>query len=164
MRTLLSIDPGGCAGLALWRDGVLVRAWCSRAEPAAVCIEVRRAALEDSWDELVIEAPEPQPGRKQRARAADVLLLARRAGALAEICRPTGTTRWIGPSAWKGSVPKPARVSMPYIIAVRAQALLTPAEFDAVVLPRDRREQWDVWDAIGVGLVALGRARRGLVR
>ena len=69
---------------------------------------------------------------------------------------------WVGdhtyeyyPSQWKGSVPKP-------IMIERIKVKLTLPEIKRIQLPKTRSKQFDVWDAIGIGLHHL-RSKRGSV-
>lgn len=60
----------------------------------------------------------------------------------------------VAPAEWKAQVPKE-------ITRERIKAILTPQEISRI---RKGGEMHNVWDAIGIGLFACGRAKRGMVR
>lgn len=143
MRTI-TVDPGATTGWAVWEGTTLVS--CGSCAPDRV--------PDGPFDVVVVEWPRQR--REGGASSASLITLGVHLGqALAR----TGTdhVRRINPSEWKGSIPKPASRKAPYIVATRARGWLLPGE------PAPDRGEWDVWDAIGIGLVHHGRCRRGLV-
>lgn len=141
---LLAVDPGASSGWALFDVGsrVLVRAGVAR--------PVLRFA---GVDRIAIEIPQAYPD--ERVPFGDLVKVAVIAG------------RWIGahpeaqvaayfPRDWKGQLPKA-------IGNQRTLGELSESECAVIEYPRDAKGRTDVLDAIGIGLVHLGRLRRGLV-
>ena len=145
MTTMISIDPGARTGWAVWRDGTLVA--CGACAPQSLPL--------GPYDECVIEWPRERRGG--HASVASLVTLGAHAG---EALGRIGATspRRVDPSEWKGQVPKPERGGN-YIIARRVDAALREGEPAPAWLVSD----FDTWDAIGLGLWALGRVRRGCV-
>jgi len=151
----VSFDPAlRSPGYAFWFDGVLRAAGALKgakrpARGPAAWAEIARQLHTETYvtgavpDWVVVEQQRKYP--RKRVRFDDLLELAGVAGAAV---RTANATTAIGyyPDQWKGEVPKD-------VTEARARALLTPAEL-AVVEDEDKS---DTWDAIGLGLVALGR-------
>jgi hypothetical protein len=95
------------------------------------------------------------PGGRQRARPADVIKLATRAGeAAGQYARPYGVEpEYVEPHAWKGSVDKNTHHA-------RIWAKLKPDE-QAIVSAAARgiapSKRHNILDAVGIGLFAVGR-------
>lgn len=142
-------------------------------------VEVFRTS--DPWElyRAMVQAPpieadmdvvvETQPAVYGQARASDILELAKVTGTLLGLAR-AATGAWpteMTPGAWKGRLPKPGKARDPYIVAHRVQRELAAHERRAVrgILDgmNNAEHRWDVWDAVGIGLVHLGRLKRGLV-
>lgn len=153
--SLVSIDPGvERSGFAWWWRGVLRHAeWApagSRVVPPPgvlgcpiVVIERPRA-----------RRPQDTPGGVAGYQALiDVAL----AGGLLAGLVGASKLLTVHPDEWKGSVPKD-------VCAARARALLLDSELRTIELPRAKTKAHNVWDAIGIGLFALGRCGRGVVR
>jgi len=170
VRRLAAIDPGTrTTGLAMFDNGRLVEAGAQRILPeeslVAFARRIIRAARRDvrnfpscpsvdpQTTSFVIESPHDQRGR---ARVDDILLLARFVGMLQAFCLPSEVVL-VRPSDWKGTIPKPKRAADPYVIAYRGARELSPTEHKAIFLPRAKKQQWDVWDAIVIGLWHLRR-------
>ncbi len=179
---ILSIDPGARgAGAALWYRGELFAAAYVKnplkkgigpreAARLALAIEDWEASLptfdglvdggaEDSAAEpelLVLEWPQTYGGRSTRGDTNDLFPLAALDGALAAIFEGS-EIRAPTPHAWKNNIPKPLKLSEPYIIRERAEARLSEAERSRIVWPKNVKHTWDVADALGLGLWALGR-------
>jgi len=137
MRTLISIDPGATCGMARWCAGLLVYA---RSLPIATLVDMR---LET--DTLAIEVPT----QWARSSSSSILLLSERVGRIISAVRAGDVVR-LYPSQWKGSTPKA-------ICRDRIRRVLSEAEVARITGTHD------AWDAVGIGLVALGRCGRGLV-
>ncbi len=139
---LLAIDPGADAGWARFSGKSLVG--CGLGPPS-----------EGPISRVLIERPAIYPGGRQKARPADVIKLAVRAGeaggqyARTRLIEP----EYIEPHAWKGSVNKE-------IHHARIWAKLTPAE-QAVVSQAARgvapSKRHNILDAVGIGLFGIGR-------
>lgn len=172
MTFLLSIDPGvRGVGAALFRGALLVgagyvknsaREGVGPGECAAVAVEVvawvRRLKGDSCVDQLVLEWPQMYSGRAARGDGSSLLSLAAVDGAIAASFR--APTRHVVPHGWKGNVPKPDGAKSEYIIRSRVMDRLSEDERRHVVWPESAKFGWDVADAIGVGLWALGRFER----
>lgn len=172
---LLAIDPGlrGC-GCALFDDGVLRAAAYVRGEgvPEDLLMLARATALGVQWwvaerttpypDRLVLELPQTYGGRASRGDANDLLALAAVDGAVA-VLFPLTSVQAIRPHQWKGGVPKPKSARGKYIVQERILERLSAEEQERITWSKAEKLKWDVADAIGVGLWALGRfgCRRG---
>jgi len=76
--------------------------------------------------------------------------------------RAGGAFETVFPDEWKGSTSKTATEE--YVVERRCKQILSPEELRRVVLPKAKTKHHNVWDAVGLGLVALGRAGRGVTR
>ncbi len=141
--TLLAIDPGADAGWARF-DTAGQLAACGLGAPGP-----------GSTSRVIVERPMIYPGGRQKARPADVIKLATRAGeAAGQYARAVGVEpEYVEPHAWKGSVDK-------NIHHARIWAKLTPIEQEIVsasargVAPSKRH---NILDAVGIGLFVVGR-------
>ena len=160
----LSIDPGvRSMAIAEWNDAnELQVAWN---EPSGLpdmsvseCIRHwsgYRTVL--TTDNIVGERQVVYPGAKGlKTNPNDLLDLAMCAGAFyGALCVDLrASLRLVEPAEWKAQVPKE-------ITRERIKAILTPQEIGRI---RKGGEMHNVWDAIGIGLFACGRAKRGMVR
>ncbi len=164
---MITIDPSShSSGVAIWQEQTLIGAYVAKAEgdPINMARAIFALCSAEFWfskHAVVIETQQEFAG--QRPRIADLIKLATTTGVIAGYLSYAGHgIGFVLPSEWKGQIPKPGRVSQPYIVAERCKRLLRPEELEAVQIPSSKRACWDVWDAIGIGLVALGRARRGV--
>ncbi len=143
MTHLLAIDPGADTGWARFDEKRLTA--CGLGVPLAA--ETRR---------VLIERPMIYPGGRQKARPADVIKLAVRAGEMGgQYARTAGIEpEYIEPHTWKGSVSKD-------IHHARIWAKLTPAE-QAIVSDAARgvapSKRHNILDAVGIGLFGIGRS------
>lgn len=169
MSELVAVDPGmNCAGLALFRDGQLVGA-VSITVPDDVGHELKRVSLMaqrivfearvilPEAQRLAFEWPQVYDARagKSKGNPNNLLPLAALGGALAPMFREV---EMFTPREWKGQVGKPRSKKDPYIITDRVLDRLTDDEAESVrTVPMGA---WDTWDAIGIGLHALGRFKR----
>jgi len=101
----------------------------------------------DGW-RAVVEIPQ-HDARSRRVRLADLLELSAVAGALA--CR--FDARGVTPSEWKGNAPK--EVTAARAVNALTWAEVAKTELDLADVPASLRH--NVWDAIAIGLWALGR-------
>lgn len=136
-QMILSIDPGATCGMAAWDGRELVSALSL---PIATLVDMRLEA-----DVLVIEVPTLWA----RSSSSSILLLSERVGRIISAVRAGDVVRFF-PSQWKGSTPKA-------ICRERIKRVLSEAEVARITGTHD------AWDAVGIGLVALGRCGRGLV-
>ncbi len=141
---ILAIDPGADAGWSLFAGKILVG--CGLGAPPAGDI-----------GRVVIERPMIYPGARQKARPADIIKLAVRAGEAGGVYgRAHGLEpEYVEPAKWKGgSIDK--NIHHP-----RIWAKLSPDE-QAIVSNAARgiapSKRHNVLDAIGIGLYAVGRA------
>ncbi len=138
---LIAIDPGHTTGFAAFQDGVLTHAGTGLPDLVP--------------DELVVEKPEYQ-GR--RAPVRDLIELTIRAGC-AFSAYPGARRILIPVSKWKGSINKTVH---------HGRILKALAEHERAVIPRVRVTKKNplghdnnTLDAIGLGLFALNRMRKG---
>lgn len=150
MTTLLSIDPGGATGVALFFIG-------PDCAPALVSADV--VAPDDvKWsrfmpDIVVIECPERVYGK---ARAKDIISLALIVGRYVERFKGT-RLRLVTPHAWKGSIDGD-------IMVRRIEAAFTPAEQKVAVTLPTTSKRHNAIDAIGMGKWAFRQPwMRGVV-
>jgi hypothetical protein len=133
-----AIDPGEFAGVATFRDGVLVQATLG----GFVLV-----------GEVVIENPTI---RRNTPNPNDILVLARRVGRLEEAAeRLRLPCTLYTPSQWKASVDKDMMID-------RIKTFVTADERHIVEsAPCTEKQGKNIWDAVGIGLFHLGRMRRG---
>ncbi len=141
---LLAVDPGASSGWALFAERTLVRAGVAR--PVARFEGVR---------DIAIEIPQYYPDQKKDVPIQDLISLALIAGRWLG-AHPDAAVRAYFPKDWKAQTPKA-------IGNQRTLGELSEAECAVIEYPRDAKGRTDVLDAIGIGLVHLGRLRRGLV-
>jgi len=141
---LLSIDPGEDLGWSLFGSGRLLA--CGLNGP-----EVNGQAI----DRVIIEKPMIYPGSRQKARPADVITLAIRAGEVGGMFKSQDIhVDYVEPHIWKGgSIPKD-------IMQARIFRRLDDREKAALdlagrgVAPSKRH---NIIDSIGIGLWGLRR-------
>jgi len=173
---ILSIDPGTDAcGVAAWRDnGTLIRAELVKAhdyrpglygrkEMAAELYEFLIARIDDVGAgedrHLITEYPQTYGGHAGKGDTNDLLSLCSTIGYFErDLNRHFRTITEVLPSRWKGQIPKPKSVKDPYIVQERVKAELRPHELACVTWPGNKKLQWDVADAIGIGLWHFKRA------
>lgn len=106
---------------------------------------------------MVIEVPRIYPGsNSKKGDLNDLIDLALAAGRIAGM-NDSATVEMIYPADWKRQVPKEQMVE-------RIKGFLTPEEFKRVELPTAKGKQHNVWDAVGIGLFAVGRMKPGGAR
>jgi len=165
----LSIDPGvRSMAVAEWNDAnELQAAWNSPAwMQHRTADDMTLSELVKFWgawritrftNSFVGERQVVYPGAKGlKTNPNDLLDLAMCAGAFyGALCVDLrASLRLVEPAEWKAQVPKE-------ITRERIKAILTPQEISRI---RKGGEMHNVWDAIGIGLFASGRAKRGMVR
>lgn len=159
MSYYVSIDPGsqGC-GVAIWGDDVLVHASYMPGGPDVVVETITRRLEEmkakDAVSRAFCEFPQTYGGRAQRGDANDLIQLAYNIGKL-EMLLGVPVIYFLPPE-WKRQVPKE-------ICRDRAFRKLTAHEVTRIRVPGDKKHALDMWDGIGIGLVALKRALPGLI-
>lgn len=162
---LIAIDPGTCAGLAVFRDDVLIHASAQQGGTSVAEIDDQAAAIASTIKqmrtgsagfgkvaEIVIERPQIYKGPLQKGDPNDLTPLALLAGCLFARLG-YGDQRWIYPREWKGQLDKD-------VCAARVQNALS--EVETVVLAEGLKKlrktlHHNVLDAVGLGLWALGR-------
>lgn len=160
----LSIDPGvRCMAIAQWdSEGHLFKAWNEQTPNPDYTVDQcikhwsgYRTVL--TTDEFVGEKPVVYPGAKGlKTDPNDLVNVALCAAAFYSVLLdyPGTVFSLVEPAEWKAQVPKE-------ITRERIKAILTPQEISRI---RKGGEMHNVWDAIGIGLFASGRAKRGMVR
>ncbi len=175
-RYLLSLDPGiRACGCAAFEGGDLVdaalienplRAGQGAPEAAAMAGAVFSEfhSRVRAVDEVVVEWPRVYASRIRAGLSPgdpnDLLALAGVGAALAALFSPAAA-RSFAPSDWKGQLPKPGR-GEEYVVAARVRSRLSPRELAAAEAGARAAgaRGHNVWDAVGLGLHALGRFDR----
>jgi hypothetical protein len=140
----LAIDPGKHTGWALFAvavpSGPLVA--CGTGEPP----------FDTALRNVMIELPQNYPSNPVPPQ--DLITLAFLAGRYANAARgDASVVHTIFPHEWKGNLPKP-------VCEARVRARLTPGELGIVAaLEAPKGEMNNVWDAIGIGLVAFRKIK-----
>ena len=150
---LVAVDPGvhACGVAVFLRGGQLERAayvTCAGGGPVAVAGEVRDWFGSLVADRIVIERPQVYIPRLMKGDPNDLINLAMVVGALLATLHGPGET--VLPASWKGQVPKDIMVN-------RIKKRLAPEELARAMLPKTKDLQHNVFDAIGIGLWAVGR-------
>lgn len=135
---LIAIDPGKATGVALFEDGLLVR--------AVVCTEDECLRLIENAPagDCVIEVPQVYPGQQQKGDQNDLINLAVLVGRYSDRAKARGfRVTLIRPREWKGQLPKD-------VCWARVREALTPRELENVSsVPKSRAH--NMHDAIGLG-------------
>lgn len=159
-QNVLAVDPGlRACGVAEFRAGLLRRAAYVESSGES-CGEMASAVR--AWyglggsdgagaERAIVELPRVY-GRGGKGDSNDLVNLATVCGALC-VALTELSPSFVYPGQWKGEVPK--EVMMRRIIG-----RLSPEELAAVALPRARGLQHNVFDAVGIGLWAIGRIGR----
>ena len=147
---ILMLDPATRrCGVAVYVDGVLGEALTVHGRHPNHVVTLLAGRI-GTADAVVIEVPLVYKGAT--ARDKDLEGLREMVRLVRAASKRNGVYVYsVTPSKWKGNVPKA-------ITARRALALLTEPERATLADTGD-----DTTDAIGLGLVALGRAKRGVV-
>lgn len=173
IRPIIAVDPGTqCTGFAVFHNNSLLDAGVFEPEvdgdAHAFGLLMRRLTPRTgAWPpRLVVEQPHEQV---RRARTDDLIKLALWAGACAGAAQSAFGGCWleyVRPSAWKGGTQKPKRARDEYVVERRVLEALDVVESEIVkrAKPRSRRKQFDMFDAVGLGLCAAGRVGRGVTR
>jgi len=164
---LISVDPGvNCAGVAIFEDGELSSAWLSEGESWIATAQAVWNDLECNYPleilggmSLAIEVMQVYRQHLLKGDPNDLIDVSLMAGALVGIasCKSCNETTAYRPRQWKGQVPKK-------VMTKRIEEKLSPDELARVQLPKDKKKQLDVWDAIGIGLYHLRKERRAAKR
>jgi hypothetical protein len=151
---LLSLDPAKArCGWALFQGGVYARGGVWRGSLNGLTWDVPRSRT------VVVEVPQVYAAASMSSDPNDLVDITFSGGFVARAAGPS-VVRLMRPREWKGQVPKD-------ITRERAKRRLTDRELEAAMADEMRikpaRFRADFWDALGVGLVALGRAKVGVV-
>lgn len=179
MSQLIAIDPGlNCAGAAMFEDGKLRFAASINGSKNTALDTLERVSFISAQIlgelaprihgdvELIVEWPQiyQRGGGKTKGDPNDLIALA---AVDAYVCARLVTfpmarsfkVRSVTPAEWKGQTPKPKSKKEAYIIEQRAFRRLDDNERFA--LPPAMT--WDGWDAVALGLWALGRFERRIL-
>lgn len=163
-KSILAVDPSlSATGVALFvpygTTHELHTAWLVKGAKATDVLADRCSsvvagvrAVNMYPEVVVIERPRINAATHgSKADPDDLIKLAILCGAISEAFRQRRcTVLFIKPDAWKGQLPKE-------VTTARAVARLSDAEMSRVVLPSAAGLQHNVWDAVGIGLWAVGR-------
>lgn len=142
---LVAIDPGKVTGVAVFEDGVLVRATVCDLEECLLLLEntapLNRHRLSG---DCVIEVPQVYPGQQQKGDQNDLIKLAIMVGRY-EACATTQRFRvvLVKPRQWKGQLPKD-------VCWQRVRETLTPGELTKLE-KLSKSKAHNMHDAIGIG-------------
>lgn len=157
MPTLLSIDLGirGC-GVALFNNDTLLNANYIKnprgtGNDLFVCRAMAKAIIDEYGDnhDLAIEYPQIYKDKFSKGDNNDLLPLASIAGALVTLSNCVSVVQF-KPKEWKGQLPKDASHE-------RIFQRLTLGECERINGAVPKTLLHNVYDAIGIGLYALGR-------
>jgi hypothetical protein len=146
---IVAIDPGTKVfGVAVFYDGILERAFL--AETNEIRAAVKRVSGDHAMFGIDIVVVEKMQVYRGKTVAADIINVATVAGVIAGAIHYAYGAQMIfyEPRAWKGAIDKATCHD-------RARAALTPAEIARIELPRAKKTQLDVWDAVSLGLAHL---------
>jgi hypothetical protein len=165
MKQIVAVDPGlNACGLAIFdgdtgrlahaelvenkEHGDLPSRWygAARAVSDALFEDDRRDRFSRT---LLVEMPRVYPAARQKGDQNDLMNLVGVVASLASLI-PAEGRRLIYPRSWKGTLDADDMIE-------RIKGRLTAVEHRAVKLPSAAGLQHNVWDAIGIGLHALGR-------
>ena len=163
MILTMSIDPGVKNACAVWYEGRLVTAQLCPGLGGQVhsCLEgiepvvmlAKHFEHVGRFETIVIEKPVVYDTKSQKGDQQDLIGLAIVVGALTSALAPYAQGfLHVTPAQWKGQTPKK-------VTEQRARKALTEDELAVVELPRGKKGQTDVWDAIGIGLWRWGNKR-----
>ncbi len=149
MKTLLAIDPGvRRSGWARYESGFLTA--CGHDDNNLIPFYDRKSAIGSL--NFVIEMPQVYGGRSAKGDTNDLLELAYQVGRFVEMADglSMGIKR-VRPAEWKGQTPKE-------VTTRRARLILTADEMR--IIPKLAKSRaHNMWDAIAMGLWAVGRER-----
>lgn len=170
---MLSIDPGtrGC-GAAWWFDGKLAGAtYIENPSDKGIgpreCADMAHAVHKwwsSQWYDpyvLALEIPQiyQRAAGKSKGDPNKIMPLFGIGAALAALF-PVTVVHFGTPHDWKGGVKKPKSVKEPYPIKAKVIDRLSDEEERTVAWPTNGKKEWDVVDAVGIGLHHLGRFER----
>lgn len=151
MGMFYSVDPGKKqSAVACFKNGELIAAYFAHQTSIKLTDEKLRG-------EVVMEVPVVYPGSDTNPNDL-VDITAAGMGVAAQLSLPLTRIRQVKPAEWKGQVPKK-------ITQQRIERLLTQAErirLGQCLSPVKSGLRHNLWDAVGIGLFALKRAKRGL--
>ncbi len=147
---MYAVDPGKkSSAVACFKDGEFIGVWF--ADPAGMDIKPGHVG------EVAMEMPRAYPGSPVREN--DLLDLAAAGMAVAsKLGKPLTRIQLIFPADWKGTVPKP-------ICQKRIERKLTQGELIRLgqcLAPVKASIRHNLYDAVGIGLYALKRAKKGI--
>lgn len=142
--TVIAIDPGKDAGLAVFVHGRLDNAWLVHGDQA----DVQLRGFED--EHVVCEIPQVYPGSPVSTQS--LITLMSRAGYLAGFLRPSQLTL-VKPSQWKGQIPKD--IHHKQILEQLEVGELLVLDQCLTNIPKSKHH--NVYDAVGLGLWYLQR-------
>lgn len=144
---MVSIDPGARSiAAAAWQHGVLKDTYYYEMVTTYGLVDQLRMLIHEDED-LFVELPQVYRQRNQKGDPNDLIAVAVTVGALKGRWK---STTLVLPRTWKGNVPKK-------VTEERAKKALSAEELARTTgIPAGKMNH--VWDAIGLGLWALGRS------
>lgn len=154
MRSLLSIDPGKKAiGAALWADGLLVRAFLSRAKGKDLNTLLVSHFRTAEWERVNEVAIEVMRYRAQDGRSRPNDLLDVQAIGMAVAGRVGDSVRVYAPHEWKSALPK----AVHHVRLIEALSDEERIILDRAVDKAPKAHHKEIYDAVGIGLFHLRR-------
>jgi hypothetical protein len=144
---LLAIDPGADAGWARFDDAAR--------PPRLEACGLNEGAMVAGITRAVVERPMIYPGGRQKARPADIIKLATRAGEWGGAVRAWFNVEpeYVEPHGWKGSVDKDVHHARVWAKLTGAEQAVVSAAAKGVA----KGKLHNIIDAVGIGLFAVGR-------
>jgi hypothetical protein len=143
---ILAIDPGKHnVGVAFFRDGVLDIAYLQKTDEIFLNFLNGGSSL-PRCDVVVVEKMQVYRGSVAAPLIDLAIISSEIAGAMKQAWGAESI--YYLPAQWKGSAPKD-------VCHDRARAALTADELAQIKLPRAKKTQLDVWDAVSLGLFHL---------
>ncbi len=138
--TLVAIDPGKKnLGVAVFREAVLTRAYLVPTKDIFMALP--------QCDEVVIEKMQVYPGKSVADKLIELSIISGEIAGAMFNAYGTKATYYL-PREWKGQLPKGVSHD-------RLRNQLTEDEFSRIQLPRAKKTQLDVLDAVALGLSHL---------
>jgi len=152
LGAVIAIDPGKCAGWARFDDATKRLVACGLYQWR------EKDALPPRDGVTIVELPRVYPAGRQPVPPNDLITLAYRAGLLARAVAQDGCIETVYPHEWKKQVPDE-------ILYSRILRELEESERKVIEAAGCAKStKHNMLDAVGIGLVKVGRALPGIAR